>query len=259
MKRRTSYLVVSLVCALALAFTSGCSGHLSTKPSEKSTSASVETSSTTSASATAPDAAPQNPSTSQPDADASSAPKASASDKATSKQTTPDKKTPSKASTTKTQTTTRSTSAKTVSPTKSTSPQQNTSSSTSGSTAPSKESQKITVTVSVDCKTAVAAGYEQATSISSSGSLAQKTVTLPKGASAFDALKASGLSVGSESTSMGTYVYSIASLREKQCGSMSGWLYMVNGKILSKSCDSAILQSGDRVNWRYTCNGGKDL
>lgn len=264
MKRRTSYLVlVSLACALTLALASGCSGRISTKHDAQSTAASVETSSAAPASAATPQTASNGSSASLPVADDGQASKMPDSDKVTSGQSTPAQRTPSNPSASKTTGTKNSSNVKTSSPTQSTTAQKTTQQSapsgTSGSNSSTTASEKITVTVSVDCKTAVAAGYEQATSISSSGSLAHKTVTLPKGSSAFDALKATGLSVGSESTSMGTYVYSIASLREKECGSMSGWLYLVNGRTLSKSCDSAILQSGDSVSWRYTCNGGKDI
>lgn len=123
----------------------------------------------------------------------------------------------------------------------------------------SSTSSKITVTVSVDCKTAVEKGYKEALALTSTGNLASKTVTLAKDASVYDALKASGLSIGAESTNMGTYVYAISSLREKACGSKSGWLYSVNGTFISDSCDSAHLKNGDTVRWRYTCDSGKDL
>lgn len=134
-----------------------------------------------------------------------------------------------------------------------------TSSSPSPSKKPSSESKKITITVTVDCKTAVAKGYKEALALTSSGTLAHKTVTLNKGASVFDALKASGLSIGAETSAMGTYVYAISSLREKDCGSKSGWLYSINGAFVSDSCDSAKLHDGDSVRWRYTCDSGKDL
>lgn len=118
---------------------------------------------------------------------------------------------------------------------------------------------KISVSLSIDCKTAVDGGYKEALALTKTGTLAQKTLSLKKGASVYDALKASGCSVGSESTAMGVYIYSISSLAEKACGSKSGWLYSVNGSFMSKSSDSYILKNGDSIRWRYTCDGGKDV
>ena len=129
----------------------------------------------------------------------------------------------------------------------------------SGSSSSSSEDKKITVTVSVDCKTAVEAGHKEALALTKSGTLAYKTLTLAKGSSAFDALKASGLSVSSHEGAMGVYVYAISSLKEKDCGSKSGWLYSVNGRYIGDSCDSTTLKNGDILRWRYTCNGGKDV
>lgn len=122
------------------------------------------------------------------------------------------------------------------------------------------EKKNITVTISVDCKTAVNEGYAAAEAISSSGTiLGNKSITLKKGASVYDALKQTGLVVGSSTSGMGTYVYSIQSLAEKACGPGSGWLYMVNGSFPQTSCSKYELKDGDRVKWRYTCNDGKDL
>ena len=118
----------------------------------------------------------------------------------------------------------------------------------------------ITVTLSVDCRTAVDHGSSVAAEIAPDGILLNAvTLTLEKGANVFDALQKSGLVVGSQSTSMGRYVYAIQSLAEKACGSKSGWMYSVNGVFPNKSCDKYLLGDGDVICWRYTCDNGKDL
>ena len=79
----------------------------------------------------------------------------------------------------------------------------------------------------------------------------QKTVALTSGATAYDALTASGFSVNATQSSYGVYVSAIGGLAEKQHGSSSGWMYSVNGKAPSVACSSYKLQAGDVVRWYY--------
>lgn len=74
-----------------------------------------------------------------------------------------------------------------------------------------------------------------------------RTVTLEPGASAYDALVATGVSVGGSSS----YVTSINGLAEKSCGPSSGWTYYVNGSFLSKPANRAKLGNGDSVTWIF--------
>ncbi|MCD8316156.1 MAG: DUF4430 domain-containing protein, partial [Eggerthellaceae bacterium] len=61
-----------------------------------------------------------------------------------------------------------------------------------------------------------------------------QNVALPEGSSAYDALAATGFSLGGSSS----YVSSIGGLAEFACGSKSGWVYSVNGVIPNKSAGS---------------------
>ena len=118
----------------------------------------------------------------------------------------------------------------------------------------------ITVTLNVDCKTAVAQGNDIAQAISQNGYiLSGKQITLDTGSTVYDALKKSGLIIGANSSATGTYIYSIQSLAEKACGSKSGWIYYVNGTYINKSCSKYKLNDGDTISWRYTCDNGNDL
>jgi hypothetical protein len=51
------------------------------------------------------------------------------------------------------------------------------------------------------------------------------------------------------------YVSGIGNLYEKQAGSMSGWIYKVNGKSPNKGASSFRLSQGDECVWSYTCDG----
>lgn len=122
------------------------------------------------------------------------------------------------------------------------------------------EKKTITVTILVDCKTAVEKGDSVAEAISSAGTIfGTRSITLKKDATVYDALKKTGLVIGSSTSGMGVYVYSIQSLAENACGPGSGWLYSVNGKFHQTSCSNYRLKDGDKIQWRYTCNNGKDM
>lgn len=55
------------------------------------------------------------------------------------------------------------------------------------------------------------------------------------------------------------YVEGINNLYEFDCGERSGWMYSVNGEFLNYGSSSVEIKSGDRIQWRYTCDLGEDL
>lgn len=58
----------------------------------------------------------------------------------------------------------------------------------------------------------------------------------------------------------GEYVKSIAGQAEKKAGyPLSGWLFRINGVFPGVGVGSAIIRNGDRVEWLYTLDGGKDI
>ena len=58
----------------------------------------------------------------------------------------------------------------------------------------------------------------------------------------------------------GEYVRSIDGLAEKKEGyPLSGWLFRINGSFPGVGPGSAIIRNGDRVEWLYTLDGGKDV
>lgn len=56
------------------------------------------------------------------------------------------------------------------------------------------------------------------------------------------------------------YIESINNLYEKDCGSESGWTYLVNDWSPNYGCSAYALEDGDAILWAYTCQGlGSDI
>lgn len=108
-----------------------------------------------------------------------------------------------------------------------------------GTTANSTTSNTVTVSVSVS--SSAADGRV-------SGSAHP---TFKKGATAYDALCATGLSVSTKSSQYGLYVSAIGGLAEFEYGGKSGWMYSVNGSAPNVSCGKYVLKDGDSVSWYY--------
>ncbi len=88
---------------------------------------------------------------------------------------------------------------------------------------------------------------------------AEKSIPIQDGDTVFDVLlretKANHISmVHANSLAFQTeYVQSIDNIKEKDFGSTSGWMYVVNGKQPPVGCSSYKLKSGDKVQWIYQC------
>ena len=91
------------------------------------------------------------------------------------------------------------------------------------------------------------------------------TVTFTEGESVFDVLqrlcRENGIHMESSWTPMynSAYVEGINNLYEFDVGSLSGWMYSVNGWYPNYGCSRYALQNGDVVNWVYTCDLGYDV
>ena len=79
---------------------------------------------------------------------------------------------------------------------------------------------------------------------------ASHRVSVPKGASAYAALLATGATVegGANRTGSGTWVTAINGLGQD---SAHGWTYTVNGTLPSVMSDEYVLHDGDSVAWNY--------
>ena len=91
------------------------------------------------------------------------------------------------------------------------------------------------------------------------------TVTFTEGESVFDVLqrlcRENGIHMESSWTPMynSAYVEGINNLYEFDVGSLSGWMYSVNGWFPNYGCSRYALQNGDVVEWVYTCDLGYDV
>lgn len=91
------------------------------------------------------------------------------------------------------------------------------------------------------------------------------TVTFNEGESVFDVLqrvcKENNIHLESSWTPIynSAYIEGIHNLYEFDCGSLSGWTYRVNGWYPNYGCSRYQLVQGEVVEWRYTCDLGKDV
>lgn len=106
------------------------------------------------------------------------------------------------------------------------------------SSAQSTQNAKVRVTVTIDAR-------------ADGGSSSSYTVSLDPGATAYDALVATGAGVNARSTAMGIYVAAINGYAEKDQGGESGWKYAVNGSYPNYSAGAYTLSDGDAVAWVY--------
>ena len=90
-------------------------------------------------------------------------------------------------------------------------------------------------------------------------------VLLEAGDTVFDVLlratRASGIHMEfSQNPALASkYVEGIGNLYEFDCGELSGWTYLVNGQGQGVGSSSYTLADGDTVEWRYTCDQGRDV
>ena len=103
---------------------------------------------------------------------------------------------------------------------------------------PAPQDAKARVTVTIDAR-------------ADGGSSSSYQVSLDPGATAYDALVATGASVNARSTVMGVYVAAINGYAEKDQGGESGWKYAVNGSYPGYSAGACELSDGDAVTWVY--------
>lgn len=95
--------------------------------------------------------------------------------------------------------------------------------------------------------------------------LAPTKVTFYEGKSVFDVLqrvcKEKGIHLESSWTPIynSAYIEGIHNLYEFDCGELSGWMYRVNGWYPNYGCSRYQLVDGEKVEFRYTCDLGKDV
>ncbi|MEG2429963.1 MAG: DUF4430 domain-containing protein, partial [Oscillospiraceae bacterium] len=92
----------------------------------------------------------------------------------------------------------------------------------------------------------------------------ERTVTFKSGESAFDVLynetKKNRIHMEFESTPFykSNYVEGINNLYQFDCGNGSGWMYKVNGSSINYGSSNYKVKKGDKIEWLYTLDLGKD-
>jgi hypothetical protein len=137
----------------------------------------------------------------------------------------------------------------------------------SETTTSTTASDKITVTIIVECRNAVQrkkefSGLEDKIDYmierqlcTSDGDMLKQTASYPRGTTVLDALLSLPLSVTVSTFNPG-YIVAIGGLAEKEGGPSSGWIYYVNGVFVMKGSNQCILNDGDVVHWGYTIEVG---
>lgn len=74
-----------------------------------------------------------------------------------------------------------------------------------------------------------------------------------------DAARVHGIHMESSGTNGLMYIHGIGNIYELDFGDLSGWVYLVNGESASVGCDQYALADGDRIEWHYTLELGKDI
>jgi len=128
----------------------------------------------------------------------------------------------------------------------------------------------LTCTVSVRCDTILnnmaVLSPEKREIIPTDGViLSERTVSFNDGESAFDVLKREMINNNIHLEFVNTpiydsaYIEGIANIYEFDCGELSGWMYKVNGDFPKFGSSSYKLKNGDKLEWIYTCDFGKDV
>lgn len=95
--------------------------------------------------------------------------------------------------------------------------------------------------------------------------LSPVTVEFTEGQNVFDvllaAVKANAIHMEYQNTPVyeTAYIEGIGNLYEFDCGALSGWMYRVNGWFPNYGCSRYAVQTGDVIEWVYTCDLGSDV
>lgn len=130
--------------------------------------------------------------------------------------------------------------------------------------------QSYTCTFSIECSTILnnlsMLDPDKLEMVPSDGTiLPATTVTFYEGESVYDVLQRvcrdNGIHMEASWTPIynSAYVEGIHNLYEFDCGSLSGWMYRVDGWYPNYGCSRYQLKNGEVVEWRYTCDLGLDV
>ena len=120
-----------------------------------------------------------------------------------------------------------------------------------------------TVTMTISC-TVINGEDDRLTTIPDDGViLPETTFTIGEGETVYDVLleasKRYDVRIDNRGGTTSAYIAGIQYLYEFDYGELSGWMYRVNGVFPEVGCQGYYLSDGDRIEWLYTKEIGKDL
>lgn len=125
---------------------------------------------------------------------------------------------------------------------------------------------ELICTLSVRCDNAVGKSIEKAAAIPTDGVIfPEQKVVFHEGESVFNVLvremKKNKIHLEFVNTPVynSAYIEGISNLYELDCGERSGWMYKVNGWFPNYGCSRYELENGDKIEWVYTCDLGRDV
>lgn len=132
------------------------------------------------------------------------------------------------------------------------------------------QNKTYTCTISIECSTILnnlfSLDSDKLELIPTNGViLAPTEVTFYEGESVFDVLKRickeKNIHLEFSWTPIynSAYIEGIYNLYEFDCGELSGWMYRVNGWYPNYGCSRYQLTDGEVIEWRYTCDLGRDV
>lgn len=135
-------------------------------------------------------------------------------------------------------------------------------------TANGKE--KLTATLSITCKTILSNmdkfNKDKLSVLPDNGVIySERQIVFCEGESVFDILlretKKNRIHMEFEDTPIynSAYIEGIHNIYEFDCGDLSGWMYKVNGWFPNYGCSRYQLKAGDKIEWVYTCDLGRDV
>ncbi len=122
----------------------------------------------------------------------------------------------------------------------------------------------VTASISISCETVKEYSSENEAVPADGVILPTTEITLPKGSTVYDfliyAAKKYGIHTENDSaTAASAYISGINRLYEFDYGELSGWVFLVNGKIADVGCGEYVITDGDNIEWLYTRTLGEDL
>lgn len=87
----------------------------------------------------------------------------------------------------------------------------------------------------------------------------EQAVAFSEGESALDLLQREMRNSKMHFEFSGGYIEGIANIYEFDCGELSGWIYRVNGVVPNYGCAEYTIKQGDKIEFLYSCDLGKDV